>query len=280
MVTPEFAPQTCSAQKKEADNQAAQEEESNFQGSSMSVSSRNLSQPPHSSPSHDGYKFSVATNSPSKQKQASAVREWDKQSPLSDKQNQVLLAMHTLLSNKQTGKQNEQKAQKEAEVEIENMEQFYSWYNAIDEEYVEEEKYKDRINILNEYKDYCESILTQIKAALDLLRELSDKYLLVSKKTGELHQACESLVLQQVRGVDIILYYIHNVMIILYYIHTAQCYDHIIIFTLHNVMYIILYSHCTERLGEFGRDDGEEIRTLQSAACDHSKVQHTCLQCP
>lgn len=52
------------------------------------------------------------------------------------------------------------------------------------------------------YKSYCDSILHEIDGEFAYLKELEDKYDLVAKKTGELHQACEKLVQEQV-GTDL-----------------------------------------------------------------------------
>lgn len=41
-------------------------------------------------------------------------------------------------------------------------------------------------------------MMREIQDGLNYLQDLEDKYHLVSKKTGELHQACEFLVQQQV----------------------------------------------------------------------------------
>ncbi len=41
--------------------------------------------------------------------------------------------------------------------------------------------------------------MQQINKAAHSIQQLEDKYHLVSKKTGELHEACEVLVLEQVR---------------------------------------------------------------------------------
>ncbi len=43
-------------------------------------------------------------------------------------------------------------------------------------------------------------MLTEIDKAVEFLAEMSDKHTLVAQKTGALHQACEQLVEEQVRG--------------------------------------------------------------------------------
>lgn len=90
------------------------------------------------------------------------------------------------------------------------MQQFYQWFEELGEEDVEEAKYRcddflgysnyvsDRIETLKAYRDYCDLILKEIDETTNFLQQLEDKYNLVAKKTGELHQACELLVQEQV----------------------------------------------------------------------------------
>lgn len=80
---------------------------------------------------------------------------------------------------------------------IENMQQFYTWFEQIGEESLEEEKYKSRIEVLQIYRDYCQHILNEVGFAVESLDQLENKYNLVKKKTGELHEACELLVQEQ-----------------------------------------------------------------------------------
>lgn len=51
---------------------------------------------------------------------------------------------------------------------------------------------------LSSYRSHCDSILSQVEAALCQLEDLKQKHLLVSTKTGALHEACEQLLQDQV----------------------------------------------------------------------------------
>ena len=51
---------------------------------------------------------------------------------------------------------------------------------------------------LSSYRSHCDSILNQVEAALCQLEDLKQKHLLVSTKTGALHEACEQLLQDQV----------------------------------------------------------------------------------
>ena len=50
------------------------------------------------------------------------------------------------------------------------------------------------------YQEQCDAILADVHAALDHLDTLQKQYLFVSNKTGTLHEACEQLLKEQVRG--------------------------------------------------------------------------------
>lgn len=51
---------------------------------------------------------------------------------------------------------------------------------------------------LSSYRSHCDSILNEVEAALRQLQDLKEKHLLVSTKTGALHEACEQLLQDQV----------------------------------------------------------------------------------
>lgn len=51
---------------------------------------------------------------------------------------------------------------------------------------------------LSSYRSHCDSILHEVEAALHHLQDLQQKHLLVSTKTGALHEACEQLLQDQV----------------------------------------------------------------------------------
>ena len=52
---------------------------------------------------------------------------------------------------------------------------------------------------LSSYRDHCNSVLNEVESALNHLQDLHHKHLLVSTKTGALHEACEQLLQDQVR---------------------------------------------------------------------------------
>ena len=52
---------------------------------------------------------------------------------------------------------------------------------------------------MSSYRDHCDSILKEVESALNHLQDLQHKHLLVSTKTGALHEACEQLLQDQVR---------------------------------------------------------------------------------
>lgn len=51
---------------------------------------------------------------------------------------------------------------------------------------------------LSSYRSHCDSILNEVESALHHLQDLQQKHLLVSTKTGALHEACEQLLQDQV----------------------------------------------------------------------------------
>lgn len=53
---------------------------------------------------------------------------------------------------------------------------------------------------LCEYRDQCGNMLEEVGKALEYLQEMKERHEQVSRKTGALHQACEQLVDEQVRG--------------------------------------------------------------------------------
>lgn len=52
---------------------------------------------------------------------------------------------------------------------------------------------------LSSYRTHCDSILNEVEAALQHLQDLKQKHLLVSTKTGALHEACEQLLQDQTK---------------------------------------------------------------------------------
>ena len=54
---------------------------------------------------------------------------------------------------------------------------------------------------MSSYRDHCDGILKEVESALNHLQDLQHKHLLVSTKTGALHEACEQLLQDQVREI-------------------------------------------------------------------------------
>ena len=57
---------------------------------------------------------------------------------------------------------------------------------------------REHLSHLQSQRDACQQILNEIKAALDFLEEVQEKYKSVSRKTSGLHEACENLIAEQV----------------------------------------------------------------------------------
>jgi hypothetical protein len=56
--------------------------------------------------------------------------------------------------------------------------------------------YREQLQL---YGDFCENLLNELEQSLRSLLDLENQYHTVSTKTGELHQACEALLQEQVR---------------------------------------------------------------------------------
>jgi len=135
------------------------------------------------------------------------LSNWDSKSKLGDPLNEtVVLLQHVCSERPIPQKFKDDHSDEHAslshgdellELNIENMQQFYEWFEELGEEDVEEEKFNERIETLKSYRDYCNKILDEIESAWNYLQDLENKYNLVAKKTGELHQACEALVQEQ-----------------------------------------------------------------------------------
>lgn len=53
------------------------------------------------------------------------------------------------------------------------------------------------------YRDYCDSILSEVELVLNYLQDLQQKYLLVFIKIGVFYEVCEQFFQDQVREKDI-----------------------------------------------------------------------------
>lgn len=59
--------------------------------------------------------------------------------------------------------------------------------------------FRDYCNQLEQYQSQCEKMITEVTSALDALSDMKQKHQFVSQKTQTLHDACEQLVLEEVR---------------------------------------------------------------------------------
>ncbi|KAJ7330670.1 Golgi transport complex subunit 3 [Desmophyllum pertusum] len=84
---------------------------------------------------------------------------------------------------------------------IENAQQFFAWFANVEAQMEEEQEssYRSYAAQLSSYRDHCDSILSEVESALNHLQELHHKHLLVSTKTGALHEACEQLLQDQTK---------------------------------------------------------------------------------
>ncbi|KAL9965707.1 hypothetical protein ACROYT_G029547 [Oculina patagonica] len=84
---------------------------------------------------------------------------------------------------------------------IENAQQFFAWFANVEAQMEEEQEssYRSYAEQLSSYRDHCDSILNEVESALNHLQDLHHKHLLVSTKTGALHEACEQLLQDQTK---------------------------------------------------------------------------------
>ncbi|XP_020896480.1 conserved oligomeric Golgi complex subunit 3 [Exaiptasia diaphana] len=87
---------------------------------------------------------------------------------------------------------------------IENAQQFFTWFAQVETQMEEEQEssYRSYSNQLKAYRDHCDTILSEVEVALSHLKELQLKHVLVSTKTGALHEACEQLLHDQTKLVN------------------------------------------------------------------------------
>ncbi|XP_032237953.2 conserved oligomeric Golgi complex subunit 3 [Nematostella vectensis] len=90
------------------------------------------------------------------------------------------------------------------EEKIENAQQFFTWFAQVEAQMEEEQEssYRSYSDHLKKFRDHCDSILEEIEAALSQLHELQRQHVMVSTKTGALHGACEQLLQDQTRLVN------------------------------------------------------------------------------
>ncbi|XP_035208176.1 conserved oligomeric Golgi complex subunit 3-like [Stegodyphus dumicola] len=88
--------------------------------------------------------------------------------------------------------------------QIENTQQFLSWFTTVEEQLVEDENilYKAYIGELSSHCNQYSLLFDDLCGALDSLEVLREKYAFVSNKTNSLHEACEHLLTQQAKLVN------------------------------------------------------------------------------
>ena len=77
--------------------------------------------------------------------------------------------------------------------------------------------FRDYSSQLQEYKEQCTALLSEVSQALEFLKGMKKKHLFVSQKTGALHQACEQLVEEQVMSLVCKQIHVHT------HTHTNAC---------------------------------------------------------
>lgn len=88
---------------------------------------------------------------------------------------------------------------------IDNTKQFLQWFSAIQREMEEEqeESYRNYMDKLSFYADHCQSMLKSVEKIRELLDSMMEKYSLVEEKSQSLQYACEKMLEDQVRLVNI-----------------------------------------------------------------------------
>ncbi|KFM56619.1 Conserved oligomeric Golgi complex subunit 3, partial [Stegodyphus mimosarum] len=88
--------------------------------------------------------------------------------------------------------------------QIENTQQFLSWFTTVEEQLVEDENilYKVYIGELSSHCNQYSLLFDDLWGALNSLEVLREKYAFVSNKTNSLHEACEHLLTQQTKLVN------------------------------------------------------------------------------
>lgn len=87
---------------------------------------------------------------------------------------------------------------------IETPQQYLSWYSEIEDMMIKDDDnfYRLYLEEFNIYSSQCSSLIDSITTALDQLENLQQKYLYVSNKTNNLHEACEHLLAEQTKLVN------------------------------------------------------------------------------
>ncbi|XP_059143822.1 conserved oligomeric Golgi complex subunit 3-like isoform X2 [Physella acuta] len=88
---------------------------------------------------------------------------------------------------------------------IENAQQFFSWFSELEEALDRDDGglYRQYTDELGQYREQCNSVLSEVNNALDYLKQLSGQYVHVSTKTNALHEECEHLLAEQTHLMDL-----------------------------------------------------------------------------
>ncbi|XP_061431675.1 conserved oligomeric Golgi complex subunit 3 isoform X2 [Lethenteron reissneri] len=88
---------------------------------------------------------------------------------------------------------------------IETAQQFFTWFSKVQDQINEDEdaSYRRVRESLYGYGEQCDAMLRDVDLALQELQLLEQQYVLVSTKTGALHSACEELLMQQSKLVEL-----------------------------------------------------------------------------
>ncbi|XP_078472858.1 conserved oligomeric Golgi complex subunit 3 isoform X2 [Lampetra planeri] len=88
---------------------------------------------------------------------------------------------------------------------IETAQQFFTWFSKVQDQINEDEdaSYRRVRESLYGYGEQCDTMLRDVDLALQELQLLEQQYVLVSTKTGALHSACEELLMQQSKLVEL-----------------------------------------------------------------------------
>ncbi|XP_062521592.1 conserved oligomeric Golgi complex subunit 3-like isoform X2 [Corticium candelabrum] len=92
-----------------------------------------------------------------------------------------------------------------ADERIETAQQFFAWYQRVEVAHSqqEESKYTSCIEQLTEYRKHCDTVLQGVSATLERLEEMQKQQLAVSTKTNALHEACDQLLQDQTKLVNV-----------------------------------------------------------------------------
>jgi hypothetical protein len=88
---------------------------------------------------------------------------------------------------------------------IQNSQQFMAWCAKVEThlENQQEKYYREYCNQLGEYKGQCQEILAEADQTLTTLQAMRERHQFVSQRTGALHQACEQLMEDQTKLVNL-----------------------------------------------------------------------------